>query len=298
MQNLQQSIYKTLAYFDIFEYPLTLLEVEKWLWAYKEKNVAEIKKALEGLDEIEHKNGFYFLKGQERHVATRLKRYRVAEEKIKAVRKYLTLLSLTPWVKGIFLCNTMAYQNSRAESDIDLLVITKPGKIWTTRFLMTSFTKFLNLRPRDENNKNKLCLSFFLTQGNLKLENLKIHPQRDIYLTYWIDQLMPIYQTQDAYNNFRRANTWIKKYLPNCYSYKLAFAMRITKTKLRRRIKKFLEFLPGENYFKKIQLKVLPESLREMANKDSRVIITDKMLKFHGIDNREKYQKIWLSKFR
>ena len=296
MTDLQKSIYQTLAYFDIFEYPLTLLEIHKWLWKYKVDDLAEIKQAVQTDERIEHQNGFYYLKGNALHVATRLERYRLAEQKIKSVRKYITFLSLTPWVKGIFLCNTMAYQNSRKQSDIDLLVITKPGTVWTTRFLMTSFTKLLKIRPSVKKTEDTICLSFFLTLDNLNIEKLKIHPQRDIYLTYWVDQVLPIYQTKDVYNQFRRANNWIKKYLLNCYGYKLAFAPRIVKTKKRRLIKAWLENIPGESYFKKVQLKVMPPKLKQLANKDSRVVLNEKMLKFHDTDNREKYQKLWLKK--
>ncbi len=298
MNNLNKAIYQTLSYFDIFEYPLTLLEIKKWLWRYKEEDINKIKLALDEITEINQVKGFYCLKGREKNIETRLYRYRLAEQKIKRAKKYITLLSLMPQVRGIFLCNNLAFHNSRKESDIDLFITTVPGKIWTARLFTTALVKILGLRPSERRTEDTICLSFFAVEGRLNLEKLKVHPQRDIYLTYWVDQLLPLYTTKQAYYKLRRANTWIKKYLPNSYGYKLAFAPRVIKTPGRRWIKKTLEKIPGENLYKQIQLKILPEKLKELKNKDSRVVVTDKMLKFHGTDNREKYQAEWLTRIK
>ena len=35
LNNLEKAILKTIAYYDIFDYPLTALEVGQWLWQYK-----------------------------------------------------------------------------------------------------------------------------------------------------------------------------------------------------------------------------------------------------------------------
>jgi hypothetical protein len=40
-------------------------------------------------------------------------------------------------------------------------------------------------------------------------------------------------------------------------------------------------------------LRILPERLKTMANIDSRVIISDQMLKFHDKDNRHEILKKW-----
>ncbi len=300
MTDLEKAICKTLAYFDIFEYPLTLLEVKKWLWEYKEDDLWLIKNSLTNLakqNRLVEKDGFYCWPGRQENVATRLERYRLAEEKIKKARKYITILSGLPYLRGIFICNNLAWHNSRPDSDIDLLITVKPGKIWTARFLATTLVKLLGLRPTPGQRRDKLCLSFFLTEDNLNTEKLKIKAPRDIYLTYWLDQLIPWYQTQDAYGKLRRANSvWLRKYLPQSYGFKLAPATRIKKTAVRRWFKKQLERTPGENLFRYLQWKILPDNLKKAANQDTRVVISDRILKFHDPDNREKYQNRWENK--
>ena len=67
---LEKSILETVAYFDIFSYPLTLVEIWKWLFL-KEANglfislnkIEEIIKNSEAIKTLlEYKQGFYFFK--------------------------------------------------------------------------------------------------------------------------------------------------------------------------------------------------------------------------------------------
>jgi hypothetical protein len=43
-------------------------------------------------------------------------------------------------------------------------------------------------------------------------------------------------------------------------------------------------------------MKVMPSKLKEMANKDSRVITSDSILKFHENDRREEYKNKWIQR--
>jgi hypothetical protein len=58
--------------------------------------------------------------------------------------------------------------------------------------------------------------------------------------------------------------------------------------------KKFWVF---EKILRWVQLKIMPSKLKQMANKDSRVIISNSILKFHENDRRVEYKKRWLEKF-
>lgn len=68
---LEQSIIKTLAFFDIFDYPLTLTEIWKWLYKPGKINnenpkLSDVKQALETSkflqDKVSSVEGFYSLK--------------------------------------------------------------------------------------------------------------------------------------------------------------------------------------------------------------------------------------------
>jgi len=282
------SYLKTLAYFDIFSFPLTESELQAWQWASDDKvNMAV---------EVKNSKGFNFFSGRENILAERKTRYIDSVLKLRRARKVAKILSLFPSVKMIAVCNSLGFLNARQSSDIDFFILTDPGKIWLTRFWLQGILKIFRLRPYDKNEKkDSICLTFFLSTDNLDIRFLQV-AEADIYLAYWMTQLLPIYNPEGWYENFFRANNWIGKYIPNFKELKLAPAWQIHKN----RYTKFLIIfsLPWwEPILKKIQMYILPASLRTIANQDTRVIIKDNMLKFHGQeDKREDYLNLWRKK--
>jgi len=61
--------------------------------------------------------------------------------------------------------------------------------------------------------------------------------------------------------------------------------------------KKIIEFICINKFchsiLKKIQLKYFPKIIKNLMNKDTRVIINDDLLKMHTTDNREKYYNLY-----
>jgi predicted nucleotidyltransferase len=294
--NLEKSILATIAYFDIFDYPLTIVELWKWLYQSgaeeKKNNLSEILDILENNVKINSlvgsRRGFYFLRGREAIVELRQARYNLAEKKFKRALRVGFFLKRLPGIKMIAVCNNLAWSNAGEESDIDLFVVTEKGKIWTTRFWAAGLLKIFGLRPNEKRTKDKICLSFFADEENLNLEKISLG-RPDIYLIYWIAQIAPIYDPGGIYQKFLEANSWIKKYLPNY------LGVEPGRQRLLGRQKLALNFLGwGENFFHRIQLRAMPTKLKEMANRDSRVIVNDSMLKFHANDRREEYRDKWI----
>jgi hypothetical protein len=315
-QNLEKSILATLAYFNIFEFPLTLIEIKKNLFSLEKNSLSEnisLGKIIEILNsenlknKIGEKNGFYFLKPSQKGsdplkgvgpLVTRQQRYYLADDKFKKVKKIAWLFKLIPYIKMIGVCNSLSYSNASAESDLDLFIVTAQNRIWTTRFLCTILMKILNLRPTDTNSTNKICLSFFVDEDNLNMEKFQIFPDKpDIYLIYWISQLLPLYDQDNIYDDFWQANNWIKQYLQN--------AEKQIINNRRKVLPKHQEVIPSsyqvdkiEILAKKIQLWLLNDKLRILMNKSTKVVINDGVLKLYSTDNREKYYTQWLDNFR
>jgi len=54
-----------------------------------------------------------------------------------------------------------------------------------------------------------------------------------------------------------------------------------------------------ENFLHKLQYKILPKKIKEVANQNSNVVVKDGILKFHcDNDRRKKYQEKWLLKIK
>jgi len=302
--DLHNSILNTIKYFGLFKFPLTANEIHKYLYApdqdysYKQVLFAINKLVPQQLDCQE---GFYFLKNSKFSAHQRKTNYLTAENKIRKAKKFIRLISWLPTIKAVFICNKLAYFNSSPDDDIDLLVIAKQNRIWLARFYSTLIMKILNRRPTAHDKKNKICLSFFISEDNLNLQSIAL--ENDIYLVYWINQVLPIYDSANIYKDFYNANSWTKMYLPNRQPIELNSRWQISQKK---HWQKPLQILCSprignllEKVCKQIQLKIMPTHLKQLAQeKNSSVIINDQMLKFHDKDKRREIKQKFFSLFQ
>ncbi len=118
---------------------------------------------------IGSKNGFYFLKNREMLYEIRCKRMKLADKRWKKARFVLRLLQSTPFVRGIFLSGSFAIGNIRQDSDIDLLIVAKKGRIWMCRFFVTFLLAILGQRRHGDKIAGKFCLNHYITEDSLKL---------------------------------------------------------------------------------------------------------------------------------
>ncbi len=296
----EHSILSVITYFDLFSYPLTPYEI--WKWAYHEagEQPLALRDVFRGLAEsaylrerLDAREGFFFLRGQKGHVMTRKERYLLAERKYRRVLKAVRAFRFLPFIRAIAVCNSLAYSNTREDGDLDLLIITAPNKIWTVRFLTTGLAKLLGWRPTQEHARDGICLSFFLSESHLDLRSILRKPD-DIYLHYWLDQLVLVYGDVAVLDALRAQNAWSAIRVPNAYGVVPGHRRRLVDTLTSRAVRGLFAFVHGgavgrflEGWYRSVQRNVLPLPLRLLAEQeDSRVVMNDAMLKFHENDRR------------
>ena len=288
---LQRSLIATLAYFDLFDYPLNFMELQRYRYCFsseeKKPTVQHILEALHSADEkIAVHDGFWHLTGRDSIVRTRQRRYRLAEPKFSKACRVSRWLSFIPSVRLVAVCNSLALSNADAESDIDLFVVVRPGFLWVTRFIVVSALTLLGHRPNRTSHADKVCMSFFVSENALDLSGVAVHGE-DVYLHYWIASLIPLYDAGGIFAAFLAKNSWIQQRIPGAL-----FARRSSTITSPRWGSIFLPILrAAEPLAKKIQRRLFPAEIRMLANHDSRVVISDDMLKFHVIDRRKEFQK-------
>jgi len=200
---------------------------------------------------------------------------------INKVNQYLKIINYFPWIRLIAIANSLSMKAANKDSDIDLFIVTTNNSIWLNRFLITLYFSILNLRKTSKNHAWQFCLSFFITENNLNLENIAIN--NDIYLYFWIVYLKPIINNNNLYNKFiEENNKWIntKEYTNFIQENKKFIKYRKNKQKTW----KIITFI--DNLIKKIWL---PKTLKtyNKLNKPYWIIINDNMLKFHNNDIRK-----------
>ncbi len=277
-------IYKIIKFFDLFDYPLTAYEL--WQYLHVSATLDEVYKVLTSLDYqiIETSNGFYFLSGRQDIVSERLKRYNYTDRKLKIARQVARYFKIFPGVKMIAVSNFIGAHNLRDGSDIDFLIISSSGRLWTTRLWCTGLAKIFRLRPRNSNKQDKICLSFYISTDFLDLKSLKLSGD-DWYFDYWLASLVPIYDSANFFPKLLEFNNWLKEILPNWSEPVINPRQSLSK-------KHLPELQIGAKFFERLakswQLAIMPKALKN-PGPEAGVVISDQLLKLFLIDKRREF---------
>jgi len=289
---LSDSLLKTIAYFDLCDFAPTLLDIERWLLKTdKLHTLSDIKSALASHPKIASKEGFYFLRGREALVTLRKQKYSWTEQKWKRARRYIRFLACMPYVEGIWLVNSMGWENAKQQSDIDLLIVTTPGHIWSARFWTTAMMRLLRQRPHEQLQDRALCLSLYVSADSLNLQPYQL-TQNDIHYQFWANQCSPLYDN-GHYAQFVQQNAWLTEAFSSLKWTEKTERRTITLRRPERLLKYLLRLLCNEHLLEKIQWRILPQVLRSQANTDTHVVMNNSILKLHTNDTREQRQLQW-----
>ena len=202
---LQRAILHTLAYADVFDYPLTAPEIHRYLTGIK-TSLEEISVALKNDDfcngQIVRAGAYFTLRGREEIVETRLRRKSASKRGWKDAIFYGRLLASLPYVRMVALTGSLAMDNMDARADLDYLIVTRPGRLWTCRALSLLVVRLARLM-----NVN-LCPNYFVSENALALEDISL------YTAHELAQMVPLCGT-NIYDEMRRLNLWADRYLPN-----------------------------------------------------------------------------------
>ncbi|MFH2062896.1 MAG: hypothetical protein ABIJ46_01955 [bacterium] len=272
---IERGAMSALAWFDVFGYPLALPEVVRYarLADGTALSAGAVAETLDGDRRVGQRDGFYFLFGHERSVSERHRRFRLSGRKLKRARRAARLFGLLPSVRLVALCNSLAFAGADEDSDIDLFLVCRPGTLWTTRLLLAGTLKLLGLRPTPQVQRDRLCLSFFVSEAALDLGGLAL-PDGDPYLRFWVATLLPLYDDGGVYERFLSANRW-------------AFDPTVRPVGCSNGEPDLGRL---ERLARQLQLRRFPASIRDLANRDTRVVVTDDVLKFHVNDRRTDFR--------
>lgn len=302
-QNIAKSILATICFFDLFDYPLTLVEIRKYLLAFGvfQLSFSALKEQLETAawfkDKISHRDGFYFLSDREILVDIRRRRYAFGLKKIDLAIKAAKWIRFLPFVKMVALCNNIGSVNIKERSDIDLFIVVKQGRIFLSRLLVTAVVSWLGLRRHGSKIANRLCLSFYLADDDLNLEKIAVGGE-NVYLIYWLANIMPIYN-RHIYDRLLAQNRWLLDRLPFWRPKKVSVDWLAADDFWSRFFRLAFEFLLTdglgglcERWAKRIQLWKMSFNKKSLAGfNDGRVVVSDRMLKFHENDRRLFYEE-------
>ncbi len=228
---LRDRILSTLRFFDLQDYPLTLLELHKFLLADVEglkqhintqwELIGDYQSGQVGVDqiiqclktecrnEIVQQNGFFCLAGRQEIIRRRQQSYFYGIKRQRLIRRFAKGLRHLPFVRGVALAGSQALGAQKADSDIDLLIIVDPKFLWLARTAVTAYFQVLGRRRHGQKIADRFCLNHYLA-GVKTIAEL-----RNLYTACEYAKLLSLVYPQ-VITEFQQKNRgWIAAFLPN-----------------------------------------------------------------------------------
>jgi len=226
----KSDILATIAYFDIFSYPLNSMEI--FLFLRHVYDYKEFENSLEALvrNKIIYRfEELYSLQNNPSILHRRRDGNRNARELIKTAKKVASILSWFPYVQGIAISGSLSKNFADEKSDIDLFIITTKNRLWIARTFMHCLKKFAFLI----NKQHLFCMNYYIDEETLAI------PEKNIYTAIEVATLIPL-QGEIVFEQFYAANAWFRGYLPNKF-LRVASAQKIKRPLLKSLIEKIFD---------------------------------------------------------
>ena len=205
LSEIKENILATLAYFDLFNYPLTRGEIYLFLNNKYPGDLFDI--AIGGLLQagiIFQFDRFYTLKNDHYLIVRRLDGNKKAAELIRIADQVGKILIRFPYVRGVAISGSLSKNFADEFADIDLFIITAKNRLWIARTIMHCFKKLTFLVKRE----HYFCMNYYIDMQQLEIA------EKNIYTAIEICTLIPL-QGDIEFEKFYAANAWTRDYLPN-----------------------------------------------------------------------------------
>lgn len=224
---------------------------------------------------------------------------RAVERLWKKIKQFRFIFNICPFVKMVAVCNSLARDEAKFTSDIDLFIVTKEGRLYTARFFMKILSQMFFMRVHHKKIAGRFCLSFFVSENALDLSGLA--HEYDPHLANFVKVMKPVYG-HDMYIKFLDSNQkWTRSYfsdLPNHsrYIYSYSLIGKLFKHMFERVIN-----ICGNAFEKWVRnYQISKDELRKnkllnAQEKKLSVILEEDIFKFHESDPREEIERAHLS---
>jgi hypothetical protein len=204
MTRYELAVAKTVIYASLFDYPLTLHQVQETLIGVTltSEQVLTVYESSPRLQSIVcHRDGFFFPSGRDELIAERLRRECRSREFLERHRPLLRLLCMVPFTRMIALSGSVAHLNLESGGDLDVFIITRGRTVWMVTVAVLVLTRILGVR-------RTICANLIMSDERLAVD------QQDLFTANQVVHLKPILD-EHVLDGFRAANPFVQRYYPN-----------------------------------------------------------------------------------
>ncbi len=203
--NIRKDILATLAYFDMFDYPLKKNEI--FIFLGHCNDYREFEQALTNLlkDSAVYKMAeFYSLQNDFKLAIRRFRGNEKAIFMLKKAEKAAAIISAFPFVRGVAVSGSLSKYFADEQSDIDFFIITKANRLWIARTFLHIFKKLTFIVRK----QSYFCMNYFVDEKDPAIM------EKNIYTAMEVATVLPL-RDNGTFEQFFKANSWASVFFPN-----------------------------------------------------------------------------------
>jgi hypothetical protein len=200
-ERLESVLLQILAYFSVFDFPLSADEIRRFLPPGSNEELVEpallrlvASGAIFKLDKV------YSLHNDLEPAMKKQQAYQRAQQLLPHAMKIGSFLCRFPYVRGIGISGSLSKMYAGEKADFDFFIITRADRLWIARTIMHLYKKWTFLRGRQHYH----CMNYFLDEKALQLKD------QNIYTAIETITLIPV--CGEGLHDFFGANGWVSEW--------------------------------------------------------------------------------------
>lgn len=201
------AIARSVLYAALFDYPLTLSQLRRTLIASSQtptQILSAIRHSPALASVVDTADGYFFPAGRHDLVATRQAREARSRSFLDSHALLLRVVAALPYVRMVALSGSIAHLNLEPGGDLDLFIVTRGRRVWSTAVLVVLLSKLLGRR-------RTLCANFIVADSALHFA------QADLFVANQIIALKPI-TGADVFQRLMAGNPFVRAFYPNAHA--------------------------------------------------------------------------------
>ena len=212
LSKADQSLFKALLYFEIFNHPLTEAELWKYSGYGSRKELSQKLESWVRQGYVIREGKYYLI----RPASNKIKDRQAGEERVASMWdkacKRAKLIQKFPFVRAVFISGSMSKGVVAKDGDVDFFIITKPGRLWFSRTLLAAFKKVFLL-----GSYKYFCINYFIDTESFEIE------EQNQYTATEMVTLIPMTGCSALVQEFFEKNRWVDSYYPNFTAFPVLF---------------------------------------------------------------------------
>jgi len=205
LSQLAESIIRTLAYYDLFDYPLSATEI----FCKLPTNHTSLRAVESELPMLEQQSivfrfgKYYSLQNNQALEHRRVQGNQLAEKLMRIAMAKAKLIARFPFVLSVMVSGSLSKGYADEQSDIDFFIITQPGRLWIARMLLVLYKRIFLM-----NSHKYFCVNYFIDSAHLEIG------EKNIFTATELATLIPLSGAR-YHQQLIEQNPWIEQYFPN-----------------------------------------------------------------------------------